>query len=78
MEVEQIGIGCCCLILYIIALAEYTESERTKIVGREGVVVSEYRRRCRVVVADADADADADVGVVIEFDSCYLVGYCDV
>ena len=47
-------------------------------VGREGVVVTEYRRRCRVVVAAADADADADVGVVVEFDSCYLVGYCDV
>ena len=38
VEVEQIGIGCCCLILHIIALADYTESERAKIVGREGVV----------------------------------------
>jgi len=38
VEVEQKGIGCCCLILYIKVLAEYTKSERAKIVGREGVV----------------------------------------
>ena len=46
--------------------------------GREVVVVTKYGHQCRVVVADADADANDDVGVVVEFDSCYLVGYCDV
>ena len=41
--------------------------------GSENIVVVVV-----VVDADADADADTDVGVVVEFDSCYLVEYCDV
>ena len=82
VEVEQIGIGFCCLILYIIALAEYAESERAKRVGREGVVggneisssllaKTKYSRRFSASLSLSMARVD-------EFGSCYIVGYCDV
>ena len=71
----------CCLVQYSVALAEYAESER-------GVVLEGRVRRYR----DADAYVDVDVAKVdvvvvvasssfpsvVEFGSCYLVGYCDV
>ena len=70
---EQIGIWCCCLILYIIALAEYAESERAKRLGREGVVVTKYRCRRLLISMSMLVSVTA-----VEFGSCYLVGYCDV
>ena len=78
VEVEQIGIGCCCLILYIIALAEYAESERAKRVGREGVVVTKYRRRRRLFMSMLMSMSMSVSVIAVEFGSCYLVGYCDV
>ena len=64
----------CCLVQYSVALAEYAESER-------GVVLEGRVRRYRDADADAYVDVDVakvDVVVVVEFGSCYLVGYCDV
>ena len=49
---QVVGTGYCCLIQYVVALAEYEESERAKR-GR-GVLLAEAkyrRRRCVVVVS---------------------------
>ena len=57
--------------IYVVALAEYAESDRGTVLKGRFLVEQN-------TVVDLDIVVGFDIEVVVEFDSCYLVGYCDV